>query len=117
MNRLGPAGAAAAIVAAAGVTYIAGAGPRLRPIDGPVISAATAADSGAPIYLQDPDGKPSYSLTPKKAADGRDWRAVPASADVSFDDPEEAPTEIVGWAEQLGLGRVDQAELRRLVSM
>jgi membrane fusion protein, copper/silver efflux system len=117
MNRPGLAGAAAAIVAAAGVIFIADVSPRLRPITGPVVSAATAADSGASIYFQDPDGKPFYSLTPKKAADGRDWRAVPASADVSFDDPEEAPTEIVGWAEQLGLGRVDQAELRRLVSM
>jgi Cu(I)/Ag(I) efflux system membrane fusion protein len=93
MNRLGLAGAAAAIAAAAGVTFIADVSPRLRPITGPVVSAATAADSGASIYFQDPDGKPFYSLTPKKAADGRDWRAVPASADVSFDDPEQAPAE------------------------
>jgi Cu(I)/Ag(I) efflux system membrane fusion protein len=93
MNRLGLAGAVAAIVAAAGVTFIVGVSPRLRPITGPVVTAAPAADSGAPIYFQDPDGKPFYSLTPKKAADGRGWRAVPASADVSFDDPEEAPTE------------------------
>jgi Cu(I)/Ag(I) efflux system membrane fusion protein len=93
MNRLALTGAVAAIVAAAGVTFIAGVSPRLRPITGPVVSSATAADSGAPIYFQDPDGKPFYSLTPKKGADGRDWRAVPASAEVNFDDPEEAPTE------------------------
>ncbi|WP_426523938.1 efflux RND transporter periplasmic adaptor subunit [Bradyrhizobium sp. McL0615] len=45
------------------------------------------AEPGAAIYYQDPDGKPFYSLTPKKTPDGRDYRAVPAGADVSFDDP------------------------------
>jgi Cu(I)/Ag(I) efflux system membrane fusion protein len=45
------------------------------------------AEPGAAIYYQDPDGKPFYSLTPKKTSDGRDYRAVPAGADVSFDDP------------------------------
>jgi membrane fusion protein, copper/silver efflux system len=91
MNRLGLAGVAAAIVAAAVATFIAGVGLRSRPIHGSVISAAAAADSGAPIYFQDPDGKPFYSLTPRKAANGRDYRAVPASADVSFDDEEQTP--------------------------
>jgi Cu(I)/Ag(I) efflux system membrane fusion protein len=93
MTRLGLAGAAAAIVAAAGVTFVAGVSPRQRPITGSVVSAAVAADSGAPIYFQDPDGKPFYALAPKKTADGRDWRAVPASADVSFDEPAEAPAQ------------------------
>ena len=45
------------------------------------------AEPGAAIYYQDPDGKPFYSLKPKKTPDGRDFRAVPAGADVSFDDP------------------------------
>jgi Cu(I)/Ag(I) efflux system membrane fusion protein len=45
------------------------------------------AEPGAAIYYQDPDGKPFYSLTPRKASDGRDYRAVPAGADISFDDP------------------------------
>src|SRR5256714_873187 len=45
------------------------------------------AEPGAAIYYQDPDGKPFYSLTPKKTPDGRGYRAVPAGADVSFDDP------------------------------
>jgi Cu(I)/Ag(I) efflux system membrane fusion protein len=92
MNRLGLAGAAAAIVAAAGAAPIAGVGPRLRPSGNPIITAATAADSGAPIYFQDPDGRPFYSLTPRKAADGRDYRAVPAGADVSFDDDQQRPS-------------------------
>jgi Cu(I)/Ag(I) efflux system membrane fusion protein len=50
---------------------------------------AQAGPAAAAIYYQDPDGKPFYSLTPKKTPDGRDYRAVPASADVSFDDPAE----------------------------
>jgi Cu(I)/Ag(I) efflux system membrane fusion protein len=40
----------------------------------------------AAIYYQDPDGKPFYSLTPKKTPAGRDYRAVPPGADISFDD-------------------------------
>ncbi|HLJ53359.1 MAG TPA: efflux RND transporter periplasmic adaptor subunit, partial [Rhizomicrobium sp.] len=52
-----------------------------------------AAEGGSAIYYQDPDGKPFYSLTPKKTPDGRDWRAVPADADVSFDDSEQAQAE------------------------
>lgn len=51
-------------------------------------SAARAAEAGPPIYFRDPDGRPFYSLTPKKTPDGRDYRAVPAGADVSFDEPE-----------------------------
>jgi Cu(I)/Ag(I) efflux system membrane fusion protein len=86
MNRAAIAGAAVAVLAAAGVGFLAGAIPRAKPFE-PVVSAAAAADS-ATIYYQDPDGKPSYSLTPKKTPDGRDYRAVPASADVSFDEPE-----------------------------
>jgi membrane fusion protein, copper/silver efflux system len=46
---------------------------------------AAAEGAGEPLYYRDPDGKPAYSLTPKKTADGRDFVAVPASADVSFE--------------------------------
>ena len=42
-----------------------------------MITRAAAEEGRAPIYFQDPDGKPSYSLTPKKTPDGRDYRAVP----------------------------------------
>ena len=41
---------------------------------------------GAVIHYQDPDGKPAYSAEPRSTPDGRPWRAVPASEDVSFDD-------------------------------
>ena len=81
---------------AAAVTAAAIAGVLSRPYLWP--SGATKyaqlmeqarAEPGAAIYYQDPDGKPFYSLTPKKTPDGRDYRAVPAGADVSFDDPAE----------------------------
>ncbi|GIQ78699.1 efflux RND transporter periplasmic adaptor subunit [Bradyrhizobium sp. RD5-C2] len=87
MNRLALAGAAAAIVAAAGVAYV---GRGLPPWPGANLaaSAAHAAEAGAPIYFRDPDGKPSYSLTPKQTPDGRDYQPVAAGADLSFDDPE-----------------------------
>ena len=43
-----------------------------------LVSTAAAQASDEPIYYQDPDGRPLYSLTPKKTPDGRDYRAVPA---------------------------------------
>jgi Cu(I)/Ag(I) efflux system membrane fusion protein len=103
MNRLGLAGAAAAIVAAAGAIFVAGLGPRSGFVANPAISTAVAADSGAPIYFQDPDGKPLYSLTPRKTADGRDYRGVPASADVSFDD-EQQPSSVAADAKATDVG-------------
>ncbi|MDU3133173.1 MAG: efflux transporter periplasmic adaptor subunit, partial [Bradyrhizobium sp.] len=42
------------------------------------------------IYYRDPDGLPSYSPTPKKTSAGKDYLAVRASEDVSF---EESPPE------------------------
>ena len=70
MNRAIIASAAAALIAAAGAGLV-----------------AAAEDGRAPIYFRDPDGKPFYSLAPKKTSDGRDYRAVSAGADVSFDEP------------------------------
>ena len=46
---------------------------------------ATAAQTGPVIYYRHPDGLPQWSDTPKKTADGRDFRPVLASEDVSFD--------------------------------
>jgi Cu(I)/Ag(I) efflux system membrane fusion protein len=92
MKRAVALGAAAAICAAASAAFFAGPIPRANPFATTVSSSDPAAEGGATIYYQDPDGKPSYSLTPRRTPDGRDWRSVPASADVSFDDSEEAPT-------------------------
>jgi Cu(I)/Ag(I) efflux system membrane fusion protein len=80
----------AALIAAAGGGFVAGRKQYPAPeISSPAVTTPAAAEtSGAPIYYQDPDGKPFYSLMPKKTTDGRDYRAVPAGADVSFDEAE-----------------------------
>jgi len=70
MNRAVLASAAAALIAAASA----------------IVIRAAAEEGRSPVYFQDPDGKPSYSLTPKKTPDGRAYRAVPAGADLSFDE-------------------------------
>lgn len=62
MRRLVRACAGAALIAAAGAGLVA---------------ASFGADGHhAPIYYQDPDGKPDYSPVAKKTADGRDYRPV-----------------------------------------
>ncbi|RXT44813.1 efflux RND transporter periplasmic adaptor subunit [Bradyrhizobium betae] len=91
MTRLAMTGTAAGILAAAGAALFAGGGVRPQPDISHLVSAASAADASAPIYFRDPDGKPFYSLTPKTTADGRDYRAVRAGEDVSFDEPDQAP--------------------------
>jgi Cu(I)/Ag(I) efflux system membrane fusion protein len=96
MRRAVWIGAVAAIFAAASVGSIVGvsrlrSGKTAAPI---VLPRAAAEGAGPAIYYRDPDGKPFYSLTPRKTVDGRDYRAVPAGADVSFDDQEEAPQDV-----------------------
>jgi Cu(I)/Ag(I) efflux system membrane fusion protein len=85
MNRAVLACAAAAMIAAAGAGLVAGS--QRQPASALAMVTRAAAEEGrAPIYFQDPDGKPSYSLTPRRTPDGRDYRAVPPAADVSFDE-------------------------------
>ncbi len=63
---------------------------------GPAVPSTTAtaaqhsSASGPVIYYQDPDGKPFYSAEPKSTPDGRSYRAVYASEDISFDDADKA---------------------------
>ena len=88
MSRARTLATAAAVVAAA-----AGAsGWYLMHQDSPqlAIAQAVAQPTVAPLYYRDPDGKPLYSLAPKKTPDGRDYVAVPAGADVGFE-PKPAP--------------------------
>ena len=47
--------------------------------------------SGPIIYYRDPDGRPAYSLDPRKTDDGRDFLPVRASEDVSFEDRPPVP--------------------------
>ena len=58
--------------------------PRLAALLGAAPPAT--APQGPVIYYRDPDGKPSYAAEPKKTDDGRDYVAVHASEDMSFDD-------------------------------
>ncbi|ABD90180.1 efflux RND transporter periplasmic adaptor subunit [Rhodopseudomonas palustris] len=93
MSRAGLACAtAAAVIAAAGGALSGGTGhlTHARDIVATLVSPAAAQSAEEPIYYQDPDGKPVYSPTPKTTADGRAFRAVPPSADLNFDDVEEA---------------------------
>ncbi|MDB5636095.1 MAG: Secretion protein HlyD [Bradyrhizobium sp.] len=89
MNRAGfVIATVAALIAAAGGGFIAGRTQR-QPAESSgmaVASPAAAQTSSAPIYYQDPDGRPLYSLMPTRTPDGRDYRGVPASADVSFEE-------------------------------
>jgi membrane fusion protein, copper/silver efflux system len=85
MTRAVLASAAAALIAAAGIGFVAGVQPLpVRVIA--MVTPAAAEGNSAPIYFQDPDGKPAYSLTPRKTGDGRDYRAVSAGADVNFNE-------------------------------
>jgi Cu(I)/Ag(I) efflux system membrane fusion protein len=95
MTRAIVASTAAALIAAAGIGFVAGAQrPLARAVA--VVTPAVAEGSPAPIYFQDPDGKPAYSLMPSKTPDGRDYRAVPAGADISFDEATPEPTTSAG---------------------
>jgi membrane fusion protein, copper/silver efflux system len=89
MNRAGfVIATVAALIAVAGGGFIAGRTQR-QPAESSgmaVASPAAAQTSSAPIYYQDPDGRPLYSLMPTRTPDGRDYRGVPASADVSFEE-------------------------------
>ncbi len=58
----------------------------------PVVTTAPPAQSagrpsGPVIYYRHPDGTPAYSLEPKRSESGKDFVAVRASEDLSFDEP------------------------------
>jgi Cu(I)/Ag(I) efflux system membrane fusion protein len=92
----------AALIAAAGGGFVAGRAQR-QPAEIAGMTMATPAaaeDSRAPVYYQDPDGRPLYSLTPTKTPDGRDYRGVPASADVSFEDASTPETALAAPADR-----------------
>ncbi|PZP11868.1 MAG: efflux transporter periplasmic adaptor subunit, partial [Sphingomonas hengshuiensis] len=105
MKRIALTGLTLAAIMAAGVGgYWAGArgisAPGLRTLFDAVGIPAVAepAGTGAVIYYQDPDGRPTYSATPRQTGDGRDFRAVYASEDVSFEDKPPAAAEVAAPA-------------------
>jgi membrane fusion protein, copper/silver efflux system len=88
VKRAAAAVTVAALIAAAGGGFIGVRGHLHFAVASnmALASPADAQTGGDPIYYQDPDGRPFYSLTPTETADGRDYRAVPAGADLSFED-------------------------------
>ncbi len=58
----------------------------------PLSRLAAQNPSGPVIYYRHPDGDAAYSATPRRTDDGRDYVAVLASEDVSFDDPAKETT-------------------------
>ena len=94
-------GAAAAVIAAAAAWFLVSGPLRHSDPGGTMVTPVEAEETGRSIYYQDPDGKPSYSATPRKTSDGRAYRAIPASADISFDDAvETVPAKSAGTTER-----------------
>ena len=56
---------------------------KTEPAGGPALAVVQHSAARAPLYYQDPDDKPDYSPTPKKSADGRDYKPVYADAEPS----------------------------------
>lgn len=73
-----------AATAALGVGVWLGETGRVPGVSRPV--APAGAPAGPIVYYQDPDGKPVYAAKPANTADGRPFRAVRESQDVSFND-------------------------------
>ena len=67
--------------------------------------ATQAAEDRTPLYYQDPSGKPDYSPTPKKDAQGRDYVPVFAEPDTPSAAPQAAATEckILYYRNPMGL--------------
>lgn len=94
MKRIALTGLAFVAVMAAGVGgYWAGLRGNAAPValtglfgTAPPSKAAQPAPSGPVIYYRDPDGRPLYSAVPRRTDDGREFRAVHASQDVTFED-------------------------------
>jgi Cu(I)/Ag(I) efflux system membrane fusion protein len=84
---------------------------------------AARAPSGPVIYYRDPDGKPYYSAEPKQTADGRPYRPVHASEDVSFDERQQeaasAPSDkkILYYRNPMGLPDVSKTPKKDAMGM
>jgi membrane fusion protein, copper/silver efflux system len=76
-------------ILAAGVVGLA-VGRSNGPLPATTSPGSTQSEATGPtIYYRDPDGLPNYSLTPTKTSSGKEYSAVRASEDVSFE--EKAP--------------------------
>jgi Cu(I)/Ag(I) efflux system membrane fusion protein len=121
MNRVVSTVVVLAALAAAGTGGYWAAKQGLGP---PVPSLAKPpAPTGPVIYYQDPDGQPFYSAEPKQTADGRAYRAVHASEDVSFDPQEPvaateaSPKKILYYRNPMGLPDVSKTPKKDSMGM
>lgn len=91
-----------------------GAGYWLRPVSPqmqpatapmPVTSKPPLQPERTPLYYQDPGGKPDYSPTPKKSADGRDFKPVYADSEPAASQMSTGPVQkkIVYYRNPMGL--------------
>ena len=106
---------AAAAAAGIGGVWIGGRGmaPAMLPVAADRSAKPVRPPAGPVIYYQDPDGKPSYSAEPKQTSDGRPYRAVLASEDVSFEtaaipDSSETAKRILYYRNPMGLPDVSK---------
>lgn len=81
MARLRIAGWIVVALVAAAAGYLLGHNVANRPAEEQGTTTTQTATAkrqikARPLYYQDPDGKPVYSVTPKKTADGRDFKPV-----------------------------------------
>ena len=83
-----PAAILAAVLAVGGYWMLPdGLVPGSRPAE-----ASTEALSGPRVlYYRHPDGRPAYSLEPRRTEDGRNWRPVRAGEDLEPEDPSAPP--------------------------
>src|SRR6266702_1461136 len=76
MNEFRTLALVAVALAAAGGGYLLGRTHESAPSQTAGAPAIATPETRTPIYYQNPDGKPDYSPTPKKTADGRDYKPV-----------------------------------------
>ena len=120
--------ALAAVVAAGAAGYWIGqVHPRQsQPQSTTATARAPTRDASDPvIYYQDPDGQPLYSAEPKNTLDGRAYRAVRASEDVSFETPiarsgaasQPAERRVIYYRNPMGLPDVSKAPKKDSMGM
>jgi Cu(I)/Ag(I) efflux system membrane fusion protein len=84
-------------LAAAGGGYVLGRWHDQTPAPMPAANTQAMAtpppQTGTPIYYQDPDGNADYSPTPKKTADGRDYKPVYDNTQSAAASPQAAPAD------------------------
>jgi Cu(I)/Ag(I) efflux system membrane fusion protein len=92
------AGALTAIGAAAGYWLHADTAPTAS------VAVSPAMEARKPLYYQDPDGKPDYSQTPKKTADGRPYKPVYGDQEnAGASAPPKGPGKILYYRNPMGL--------------